>query len=98
MSLSLSLLQSRGSTQEIKKKHSSSYRRLVDVIKTRIMQEHGSAVYRGTWQATQRIVHTEGLAGLYKGWFANWMRIGPHTIVAFLILEQLRAAVGLHPV
>ena len=23
----------------------------------------------------------EGMAGLYKGFIPNWMRIGPHTIV-----------------
>ena len=72
----------------------------VDVIKTRVMNQTSNSLlkYTGTVAATREIIHIEGLSGLYKGWFPNWMRIGPHTIVAFLIYEQLRISMGLPPV
>merc|ERR1711920_765411 len=67
----------------------------VDVIKTRMMNQDTNAanrgnIYKNTFDCFRSIVRSEGVAGLYKGWFANWMRIGPHTIVSFITFEQLR--------
>lgn len=70
----------------------------VDVVKTRIMNQQTKGPYNGTLDACRQIVQTEGIGGLYKGWFPNWMRIGPHTIVALMIFEQLRAIAGIRPV
>ena len=59
----------------------------VDVVKTRIMNEkEGKRVYKNTLDCMVKIVQTEGVFGLYKGFFPNWMRIGPHTIVVSFIL------------
>ena len=38
------------------------------------------------------------MQGLYKGFFAQWIRIGPHTLTAFVVLEQLRRLFGLEAV
>lgn len=39
-----------------------------------------------------------GVRGLYKGFFPSWLRLGPHTIVTFLVMEQLRASVGMRAI
>lgn len=70
----------------------------VDVIKSRIMNQHSSnstTHYTGTYDCFTKIVKNEGVLGLYKGFFPNWMRIGPHTIVTFLVYEELRKFFGI---
>ncbi len=74
----------------------------VDVIKTRIMNqkvsESGVRTYTSTFDCFLKIAKTEGPLGFYKGFIPNWMRIGPHTVITFLIFEQLRRLVGMSPV
>ncbi|CAH1783501.1 unnamed protein product [Owenia fusiformis] len=70
----------------------------VDVIKTRIMNQKGKAKYSSTVHCLIKTIQAEGPLGLYKGFIPNWMRIGPHTVVSFLIFEQLRKLVGMDPV
>ena len=73
----------------------------VDVIKTRIMNQsimgNGGKLYTSTFDCLIKTIRTEGLFGLYKGFIPNWLRIGPHTIITFLIFEQLRLFAGLKP-
>jgi len=64
----------------------------VDVIKSRVMSQKigingENLTYSGTADYFVKIVKTEGLFGTL-GFFPNWMRIGPHTIVTFLVYEQ----------
>lgn len=59
----------------------------VDVIKTRIMSAEGrggAGVLRllGSWY------RAEGVKWLFKGWVPSFVRLGPHTVVTFLFLEQ----------
>ncbi|XP_014669490.1 PREDICTED: mitochondrial substrate carrier family protein ucpB-like [Priapulus caudatus] len=77
----------------------------VDVIKTRVMNQQvkgsGSSrglVYGNALDCLVKTIRSEGIVGLYKGFFPNWMRIGPHTIITFFIFEQLRSAIGMQPV
>ena len=74
----------------------------IDVIKTRIMNqklnENGVKIYTSTVDCLLRTIKSEGLFGLYKGFIPTWMRIGPHTVITFLIFEQLRQFVGMSPV
>ena len=35
-------------------------------------------------------LHSEGVAGLYRGLSANILRIVPHTVITFAVLELLR--------
>ncbi|XP_065659707.1 mitochondrial substrate carrier family protein ucpB [Hydra vulgaris] len=73
----------------------------VDVIKTRIMSENvvanKSLVYVSTTACFAKILKSEGVLGFYKGFMPNWMRLGPHTVITFLIFERLRYAFGLKP-
>ncbi|ESP05616.1 hypothetical protein LOTGIDRAFT_208602 [Lottia gigantea] len=73
----------------------------VDVVKTRIMNQHstgGQKTYTSAFDCFFKTIKTEGPLGLYKGFIPNWMRIGPHTIVTFFIFEQLRKGIGMRPV
>ena len=54
--------------------------------------------YKSAFDCFFKTLRLEGPLGLYKGFFPNWMRIGPHTIVTFFIFEQLRKLVGMAPV
>ena len=74
----------------------------VDVIKTRIMnqkvQGKSGTLYTSTGDCLLKTFKGEGLLGFYKGFIPNWLRIGPHTVITFLIFEQLRRIVGMRPV
>lgn len=70
----------------------------VDVIKTRIMNQRGHQLYTSTLDCALKTLRTEGPLGLYKGFVPNWLRIGPHTVVTFIVFEQLRRLAGIRPV
>jgi hypothetical protein len=62
------------------------------------ISDHHEKTYTGTFDCLTKIIKSEGLFGLYKGFMPNWMRIGPHTVLSFFIFEQLRRIVGMDPV
>ena len=41
------------------------------------------------------ILETEGPRGFMKGWLANFSRLGPQTVITFLVVERLRMWAGL---
>lgn len=57
----------------------------VDVLKTRLMSAKGkegvTGLLRGIWMK-------EGVAWVFRGWVPSFVRLGPHTVVTFLALEQ----------
>ncbi|ODV77678.1 mitochondrial dicarboxylate transport protein [Suhomyces tanzawaensis NRRL Y-17324] len=59
-----------------------------DVVKTRIMNAKGSS--GGAVSILLNAVKTEGVGFMFRGWLPSFIRLGPHTIVTFLALEQLR--------
>lgn len=59
-----------------------------DVVKTRIMNAKGSQ--DGAFSILTRAVSQEGIGFMFRGWLPSFIRLGPHTIVTFLVLEQLR--------
>jgi hypothetical protein len=78
----------------------------VDVVKTRVMnqrQAYSAAsaaevlAYQGPLDCAAKIFRTEGPLAFYKGWLAAWLRLGPHTIVTFMVFEELRLATGINP-
>lgn len=61
----------------------------VDVVKTRIM----NATHNhegGALTILKNAVKSEGIGFAFRGWLPSFMRLGPHTIVTFLVLEQLK--------
>ncbi|KAI9088499.1 mitochondrial carrier domain-containing protein [Phlyctochytrium arcticum] len=69
-----------------------------DVASTRMYNQrtgvdgkHG-ALYKSGLDCLVKTVRTEGVPALYKGFTAHYLRLGPHTILTFVFLEQLRKA------
>ncbi|RUS35361.1 mitochondrial carrier domain-containing protein [Jimgerdemannia flammicorona] len=69
-----------------------------DVISTRMYNQKMDPVtgqgvlYKNPLDCVAKMLHTEGVAGLYKGFSAHYLRIGPHTVLMFIFLEQLKRA------
>ena len=75
----------------------------IDVVKSRFMNQSVNSngvgmLYSSTLDCFAKTFKSEGVAGLYKGWLPQWLRIGPHTIVTFLVLENLRWLYGFAPI
>jgi solute carrier family 25 uncoupling protein 8/9 len=49
----------------------------------------------GAFDALSMIVRKEGVGGLMRGWSANYVRLGPQTVITFVALEKFRAYAGL---
>lgn len=60
-----------------------------DVVKTRIMNAKGASE-NGAFLILRTAIKTEGVGFMFRGWLPSFIRLGPHTIVTFLVLEQLR--------
>ncbi|TPX38374.1 hypothetical protein SmJEL517_g00193 [Synchytrium microbalum] len=61
----------------------------IDVIKTRVMSGK-PGLYKSTADAFVKIVKNEGPMALFKGWVPAFARLGPHTIVTFIIYEKIK--------
>lgn len=57
----------------------------VDVVKTRIMSAKTSD---NILTLVSNIYKKEGWTWMFRGWVPSFIRLGPHTIVTFLFLEQ----------
>jgi dicarboxylate transporter 10 len=57
----------------------------VDVIKTRVMSSHE---HKSIVTLVTEITKAEGLRWMFKGWVPSFIRVGPHTVLTFLFLEQ----------
>ncbi|XP_077290911.1 mitochondrial 2-oxoglutarate/malate carrier protein [Arctopsyche grandis] len=60
----------------------------VDIIKTRIQNAEGSLSMK---KVVVDIVKNEGVFSLWKGFLPYYARLGPHTILTFIFLEQMNA-------
>jgi solute carrier family 25 (mitochondrial dicarboxylate transporter), member 10 len=61
----------------------------VDVIKTRVMSSTESL---GIVKLLISVYRLEGIRWMFRGWLPSFIRLGPHTIVTFLFLEQHKKA------
>ena len=43
-----------------------------------------------------KTVRAEGVAGLYRRFWAHYVRVGPHYVITFVILEKLKRLAGGH--
>ncbi|XP_043560205.1 brain mitochondrial carrier protein 1 [Chiloscyllium punctatum] len=66
----------------------------VDVVRTRMMNQKvlsgTHVIYKGTLDGLLQTWRTEGFLALYKGFWPNWLRLGPWNIIFFITYEQLR--------
>jgi dicarboxylate transporter 10 len=54
----------------------------VDLIKSRIMADK-TGEYKGVARTFGKIVKSEGVRGLFKGWLSAYVRMGPHLVLIF---------------
>lgn len=68
----------------------------VDIAKTRIQNMKtlpgAKPEYRGTIDVLTKVVRQEGLFSLWKGFTPYYCRLGPHTVLTFIFLEQMNSA------
>lgn len=62
----------------------------IDITKTRL-QNMKNNEYSGTFDVLRKVVQKEGFFSLWRGFTPYFLRLGPHTIITFLIMEQLNA-------
>ncbi|KAI1727396.1 mitochondrial carrier protein [Ditylenchus destructor] len=65
-----------------------------DIVKTRIQNMriiNGKPEYSGVMDVFRSVVRKEGFFSLWKGFTPYYMRLGPHTTLTFMILEQLNS-------
>lgn len=61
----------------------------LDNAKTKLQQMQGRE-YRGMLEALVKTSRTEGVRALWRGFLPYFLRLTPHTIGAFVLLEQLK--------
>jgi solute carrier family 25 oxoglutarate transporter 11 len=67
----------------------------VDITKTRIQTMktvNGVPEYSGVMDVLSKVIKNEGVAALWKGFTPYFLRLGPHTVLTFIALEQMNAA------
>ena len=68
-----------------------------DVMTTRLYNQKvvdgKGTIYSGIFDCFKKMTKTEGLYGFYKGWWAHYFRIGPHTVLTFIFFEKLKSFV-----
>ncbi|XP_066599260.1 mitochondrial 2-oxoglutarate/malate carrier protein-like [Prorops nasuta] len=67
----------------------------VDIAKTRIQNMKtidGKPEFKGAIDVLTKVVRYEGLFALWKGFIPYYARLGPHTVLTFIFLEQMTAA------
>lgn len=67
----------------------------VDIVKTRVQNMKiidGKPEFKGAMDCFAKLVRNEGVLALWSGFLPYYFRLGPHTVLTFIILEQLNAA------
>uniref|UniRef100_A0A7C9A4Q9 Mitochondrial carrier protein n=2 Tax=Opuntia streptacantha TaxID=393608 RepID=A0A7C9A4Q9_OPUST len=73
----------------------------MDMVKTRLMLQRESSSYknyRNGFHCAYKVMATEGPRALYKGGFTIFARLGPQTMITFVLCEKLRQLSGLHAI
>ncbi|KAK3105327.1 hypothetical protein FSP39_022784 [Pinctada imbricata] len=64
----------------------------VDIAKTRIQNMkmvNGVPEYKGALDVLTKVIRNEGFFSLWKGFLPYYFRLGPHTVLTFIFLEQM---------
>ncbi|XP_030717464.1 mitochondrial 2-oxoglutarate/malate carrier protein isoform X3 [Globicephala melas] len=67
----------------------------VDIVKTRIQNMRmidGKPEYKNGLDVLVKVVRYEGFFSLWKGFTPYYARLGPHTVLTFIFLEQMNKA------
>jgi solute carrier family 25 oxoglutarate transporter 11 len=50
---------------------------------------NGKPEFTGTFDVLAKVTRNEGLFALWKGFLPYYCRLGPHTVLTFIFLEQM---------
>merc|ERR1711970_682057 len=67
----------------------------VDIVKTRLQNQkftNGVPEYKGVVDVFGRLVRNEGVLSLWSGFFPYYFRLGPHTVLTFILVEKCKEA------
>ncbi|XP_056629626.1 mitochondrial 2-oxoglutarate/malate carrier protein-like [Diorhabda sublineata] len=67
----------------------------LDIAKTRLQNMKslgGVAEYSGPIDVLGKVIKNEGIFSLWKGFLPYYLRLGPHTVLTFIFLEQMNGA------
>jgi len=71
----------------------------VDIAKTRIQNQKyvdGKPEYKGAMDVLGKVIKNEGVLSLWKGFTPYYFRLGPHTVITFIFLEQMNRLYKVH--
>ena len=63
----------------------------VDLVRNRIMVNTTTSV--SFFAVTYRIIQSDGIRGLYRGWIPSFYRFGPHFTISWPLIELVRARI-----
>lgn len=67
----------------------------VDIAKTRIQNmkigTDGKPEYKGAIDVLAKVCKHEGVFALWKGFWPYYFRLGPHTVITFILMEQMNS-------
>jgi solute carrier family 25 protein 34/35 len=68
----------------------------VDIISTRLYNQgttpSGKGIYySGVIDCLVKMIKTEGVRGLYKGFWPHYLRLGTHSVLVLLFFDELKA-------
>lgn len=71
----------------------------VDLVKSRLMNQPLDAnglpsLYKSPLHCLRATIASEGLASIYAGFWPSFCRLGPHTVLCFVAVEQVRHRMG----
>ncbi|KAI8894432.1 mitochondrial carrier domain-containing protein [Globomyces pollinis-pini] len=61
-----------------------------DVAMTRMYNQKDGNTYKNVADCIAKTLRYEGITAFFKGYSAHYLRIGPHTILTFMFLEQTK--------
>ncbi|KNC47642.1 uncoupling protein 4 [Thecamonas trahens ATCC 50062] len=68
-----------------------------DVVKSRVMALSIGDAHVSGFRVAVDIVRSEGISGLYRGFFPCWLRLAPFGLIFYVTYEKMRVLVGLDP-
>ena len=71
----------------------------LDVVRNRLYNQPIGAdgqgtLYAGAIDCAKQLLRNEGPLGLYRGFSSHYLRVGPHYVLTFTFLEQIKKALG----
>lgn len=66
---------------------------LVDVVKTRYLGDLKGR-YKSVLDCVLKTYQADGLIGFLRGWTPAYWRLGPHTVLSFIMIEEMRTYLG----